>query len=202
MNYFGIRNSYFKKVLLNSGEFRIKKKSVASLAYDCKRHQDLFERYERSEDLNNSLYMNVSKFYAGKAEATVLSKMNRAIDFYRDIKSQRSKSEPIVVTSNGARLDGSHRAGILQFLNVKEVDVKEVYAPKLFLWVVGREAKRKRRVYDKYKGKSVFVGGKEAGRILYTDFVTWDPFSIFGSYYHVLDTGGILNTRRCRLLKN
>lgn len=211
MNYFGIKNSYAKKVLLERGRFRMVKRDTSELAYDCRRHVDLVEKLEKFkslgvleiqklEGLNGTLYAKVNKFYGDKTTEQVLYKMKEVMRLYEKVKNGEDKT-PIAVTSSGARLDGSHRAGMLKSMNVREADAKEIYGPRVFVWLVGREAARKRVFYDKYSGRAAYAKGKRLGTVLYTDFVRWDPFSIIGRCYHVLDTGDIVDVRRCYLEK-
>ncbi|NQT06411.1 MAG: hypothetical protein HQ575_02620 [Candidatus Omnitrophica bacterium] len=201
MSYIGIRNSRIKSFLLGTKKYRVVKKGTESLAYDCKNHIEVLKRHDKSAGFSDLPYVEQKKFYGNIDQDFLSKRIERFVDLYEKIRAGKDDKEPIIVTTNGARLDGSHRASILKFLGIREVEVKEVYGPRPLLWIVGREVNKRKRIYEKFKGRKAYSGGRLRGRVLYTDFVRIDPLSLTGNCYHVLDTGEIVDKRRCYLEK-
>ena len=201
MKYVGIGNSWVKNILLKSKKCRLAKRKTDDLAYDCRRHLELLREYEESGCISNALYVKVNEFYSNKSRDFLSGKMEKVIDLYKKIKERKDIKISVTVTENGIRLDGSHRVSILKFLGIKEIEVKEVYAPKFLLWMTGREAKKRRRAYESFKGMKAYTGNTLKGKVLYTDYIRKDPLSFFGDYFHILDTGEILKAEKCCLKK-
>lgn len=197
--FVGVKNSFVKD-RLKEGRYRICEVSTDDLAYDCKRHAELLELYEKNRDLRESLYYRINRSYFKRDDGYIMRKLDGFLSLYNRIKNDAG-NELIRVTPNKARLDGSHRAAILKFLKIKSVKVKEICAPKTLLWIVGREVIKKKLIYEKYKGKTVYINGKPAGRVLFSTFVRKDIFSLIGNYYHILDTGDTVRMEECCLEK-
>lgn len=197
--FVGIRNSMPKTLLIKRGRYRIVEKETDALAYDCGRITDLLERYRDGRDLLGSLYFKLSGTHFKKDGPYIKKRMKRFIDLYEKTKTGQIKEVPIIVTVNNARLDGSHRIGILKSLGIKKVKVREVFGPGYLLWIIGREVSKRKRVYEKYKGKKAYVNNGFKGNVLFTDFIKRDPLSLHGDYYHVLDTGSVVGAKECCL---
>lgn len=198
-NFFvGIKNSNIKKLLIKKGKYRFVDENVDALAYGCKGYIDLLERYEKGKDFWNSLYVKTNELYFKRNKEAIAKKIKGFLSLYENMKNNIEEA-PIIVTVNKARLDGSHRASILKFLGIKKTKVKEIYAPKYLLWIIGREVSKRKKVFDKFNGKEVYNNGGFKGKVLYTDFVRKDLLSFTGNYYHVLDTGEIIKAEQCYL---
>ncbi len=199
--YIGINNSVAKNLLLKTGRYRLVEREVDGLAYDCKKHISLLEDYEKGQDILRSLYFRSGTFYSFYSlrdrDATI-KKMQYFLNYYERVKKGESVG-PVIVTQNGARLDGSHRVGILKFLGVKKILVKEIFAPHFLLWIIGREVEKRKEVYERFKKKKAFINGKFEGEVIFTEFVRRDLLSFRGDYYHFLNTEKIVRAKQCFL---
>lgn len=209
--YFGVTNSPVKSRLVAHNKFRIIKVKVDTLSYDCIRHIDVLNRYERGEDLFQGVYVEYNLYYSSavaplrpppKTIVDIRLEIEGFIHLYETIKRNGYlQDQYITVTSNRARLDGSHRMAILKVLGVPEIEVKEIYAPKLFLHIVGREVRKKRNIFSAYQNKIAYCRDTRQylGKVLYTDYACHDILSLRGTYSHVLDSGKLVEVEKCFL---
>lgn len=120
MKYVGIKNYQEKKAAANAKGRRITVKVTDLCADDCIRHIELFHG-------NKDRYIKYYR-YLGKTAEYAEKKIAKFLALKRKIKEEgyKSRKNPIKVTANGIRIDGSHRAAILYCMGVEEVEVLEV----------------------------------------------------------------------------
>lgn len=131
MKYVGIKNSNAKSkaiaYALKSG--KVVSVSVESLvAPDCERHMEVLKIFDEGKrnvkDFYDTLYY---KFNSGngKDDTTIQTKLDKFYDVYQSIKDNgyKSKLGYIIITTDGARLDGSHRSSILFHLGHEQTSV-------------------------------------------------------------------------------
>src|SRR3989338_4378330 len=192
--YFGVTNSPIKSRLIAHSHFRVIKQKVDALSYDCVRHIDVLNRYEHGEDPFQGIYLEYNLYYSPavaprrpppKTLADVRLEIEGFINLYETIKKKGYlQDQYITVTSNRARLDGSHRMAILKVLGGPVIYVKEIYTTKLFLHIVGREVRKKRDIFCAYQNKIAYCRDTRQylGKVLYTDYACHDILSLRGSY--------------------
>ena len=128
MKYVGIRNSKEKSALLKRAHKlgKITPVALPSIAGgDCSRHLELLRLFDsKTEDFSSSEYYQYQKSN-GKSHQQIIEKISRFRKLYASIQRNGYdyKQGYIVVTTNGARLDGSHRSSIVEHLGYKELDV-------------------------------------------------------------------------------
>lgn len=128
MKYVGIKSSKFKAkiVRLSKKVGSIKTISLPCLtADDCSRHFELLDLFDsKSNDFKKTEYYSFN-INNGKSHDTILKKIDKFCKLYKSIKKSGFiyKKGHIVVSKDGARLDGSHRASIVEHLRFKEIDV-------------------------------------------------------------------------------
>jgi hypothetical protein len=204
MKYFGVSNSPVKRKASTSASFEYVEVSTEELAFDCMRHIDLLRRYEERKDLEKSFYFVNSLFFSKRKANAIKNKINHFIQLYETIKlNGYSENVPgyqdIVITDNGIRLDGSHRAAIAYFLNIKKIKVKYVKWHILYfpLYI---ERKNKENYYTRYSNKKVYKDNVYLGKVIYTDWVPMRKAALLkGKVYHILDTIKIVEGTKCRL---
>tara|TARA_Y100000034_G_scaffold92333_1_gene111566 strand:- start:14497 stop:14931 length:435 start_codon:yes stop_codon:yes gene_type:complete len=103
-------------------------------ADDCSRHFELLNLFDlKSNDFKKTEYygFNINN---GKSHDTILKKIDKFCKLYRSIKKRgfTYKKGYIVISKDGARLDGSHRASIVEHLRFKELDVIVIKWEDLF----------------------------------------------------------------------
>lgn len=204
MKYFGVSNSYIKARATCSKTYEYREVSSESLAFDCMRHMDLISRYEEGKDLKKSFYFVFSKFFSGRDKRTINEKIKNYISFYEKIKRGGYRDDiqgfkDLVITDNGIRLDGSHRAAIACFLGIKSLRVKYIKWNLLY-YVLCRERTKKEFYYERFRNKEVYKDGVYLGKVLYTD---WVPIKkaglLLGRIYHILDSMQIIEDDQCQL---
>jgi hypothetical protein len=176
VEFVGVRNSAEKARLLARGTSRRERVLVRDLAYDCLRHLDFLERLDGPDDPSGSLYWRYL-VWTGHTPASADERCARFAGLTRQIESEGldSRLEPIAVTDDGIRLNGSHRAAIARHLGVDEVEV-DVYS-----WNGAVPGRRARRVVDEAEVKRAAqrtslgrtahdrAGGGTLGRVAFVD---------------------------------
>jgi len=127
MKFVGIATSVFKKTLVSKAN---EVGNIVTLdlpcltANDCSRHFELLDLF----DCNKTNYEN-TEYYKfsinNRNQKDVIEKINNFNNLYKSIKENGydySKGY-IIVSSDGARLDGSHRSSILEHLQYAKIDV-------------------------------------------------------------------------------
>ena len=130
MKYVGIANSKYKKTLLkNKKSGNIVSLTLPGLAASCTDHFEILDIFDkigscRYENFLNTSYVK-SHINNGKSSSAVLDKIKKFYKLYSSISDIgfNYKKGYIVVTSDGVRLDGSHRSSIVEHLGMKKVDV-------------------------------------------------------------------------------
>jgi len=128
VKYVGIKNSAQKSELLKRAK-KVGKVTTIQLPSiaggDCSRHRELLAMFDAGKtDFREAEYYKYQKSN-GKKHAQIIEKIERFRKTYESIrkKGYDYSQGHIVVTSNGARLDGSHRSSIVEHLGFKELDV-------------------------------------------------------------------------------
>jgi len=128
VKYVGIKNSAQKSELLRRAR-KVGKVTTIQLPSiaggDCSRHRELLAMFDAGEtDFREAEYYKYQK-NNGKKHAQIIEKIERFRKTYESIrkKGYDYSQGHIVVTSNGARLDGSHRSSIVEHLGFNELDV-------------------------------------------------------------------------------
>ncbi len=130
MKYVGIRNSVFKSTLVKHAPKKGRKitlKLPCVTADDCERHFEILRLIDRDaskEEFRETFYYQFSKGN-GKSDGAVLAKIVKFNKLYRSIKRYGYvyKKGYIVLSEDGARLDGSHRAAIIEHLKYEKITV-------------------------------------------------------------------------------
>lgn len=108
------------------------------VANDCSRHFELLRLFDiNSKEFENTEYYKFS-FSNGKSKKTILDKIENFRKLYQSIKDKGYDYQLgyIVLTIDGCRLDGSHRASIVahlkkeKFINVKMMKWEEWFSKK------------------------------------------------------------------------
>ena len=179
MLFVGVRNSAEKARLLRHGTSSRSHLPAADLAYDCLRHRDFLERIKadhRLESMQESLYWRwlVATGRAHEA-ADHHCRVYAALVAKVLAQGYDSNRNPIAVSDDGIRLDGSHRAAIAVALGIHEVAV-DVYSwrDSVAEWRtrhVRDEAHVKREAQEVYVGRSVANAGsgESLGRVVFID---------------------------------
>lgn len=128
MNAVGIRNSPAKVRLLSRGVATEERMAPAGLAWDCIRHVDLVERArtgERGDALRASLYWRYLRTAAGHSEESADRRCERFAALVDAIANEGyDDRDPIAITDDWMRLDGSHRSAVASALGVESVAVR------------------------------------------------------------------------------
>lgn len=203
MLYLGVGNNKFKKLAVCSNRFYFKEEHPDNLCFDCHRHIDLILRYREGEDLSDTYYYLINRFYSQKPESVIKEKIKRFINFFEEIKKNGFSQDEanINVTETGVRLDGSHRVAIASVLGIEKIKVKVVQPEGKCLKILTKERDERAYYYKKYVGLEVFLKGVYEGRVIYTDIVKRSFLFLFNKnrLYHVLDTKKILAAEDCEL---
>jgi hypothetical protein len=170
----GIRNSPEKARLLARGRSRAARLADGDLAYDCIRHLDFLERGGR--DPRATLYWRYLVFTGRTAEAAD-ARCRRFAELAEKIRTDGfdPARDPIAVTDDGMRLNGSHRAAIARSMGLGEVEVR-VYSwdgalPSWRVRHVAEEARVKRDAQEQYLGREAAdaATGEPLGRVAFVD---------------------------------
>lgn len=140
MRFVGIENSRFKRemVSLASQVGKIVTLALPSVtAKDCNRHFELLKLFDKNvRDYSHTEYwkFNLSN---KKKKNDITKKIERFNHLYKLIKENGYDYNKgyIILTEDGARLDGSHRGSIIEHLRYKKIDVlmtkwEDVFKPK------------------------------------------------------------------------
>ena len=179
MEFVGIRNYREKARLLARGTPWKATVAAADLTYDCMRHLDLLDRLSSNRSipaLRESLYWRYLVATGRSAEGADV-RTQHFVDLVGRIEQGGLDltADPIAVTSDGMRLNGSHRASIAHFLGFEQVEVAmfswdEVYR-RWRVRHIRSEADVKRDAQAKLLGRSAYYesSGALAGTIAYVD---------------------------------
>ena len=131
MRYVGIKNSKSKSVAVKKAPKKGRKVTMSLpclTADDCKRHFEILEIFDRGvRDVNkmkHTLYYRFNKRNK-KNDLAIQRKLNRFHKTYKSIKENgyEYKRGYIVLSEDGARVDGSHRSSSVEHLGFKTIDV-------------------------------------------------------------------------------
>jgi len=125
MKYVGIKNSDIKSHLVKVAKKNNKKIKVPvpGIGYSCFAHFELLRLFDENavekEFCKTEYYHFASS--TGKSHDTIMKKIKKFRKLYRSIRENgyHNKYGYIIVTSDGARLDGSHRAAIVEHLGIE-----------------------------------------------------------------------------------
>lgn len=178
MKYVGIRNSPEKAALLERGEGQKGVLPTDELAYDCIRHFDFLRTAAEAgeEAFPETLYW---KYFllTGRGPEAARARCRSFKRLYMRIRAEGydDGTDPIAVTEDGIRLNGSHRAAIGAFLDLPPLPVR-VYRWKDVLPArrvrhVRAEADVKREGQTRYVGRSAYDAGHgdRLGTIAFVD---------------------------------
>ena len=169
MRFVGIRNSPEKARLLSGGSPRAVRVGAEDLAYDCIRHTDLLRRGEG--DVRASLYWRYL-VSVGHTDESADARCRRFLDLAATIRSEGfdPDRDPIAVSDDGMRLNGSHRAAIACSLGLVEVDVRMHSWGRGLLRLrarhVAEEARVKREAQEAFVGRQMPDG---RGSVVFVD---------------------------------
>lgn len=128
MKYVGIKNSDLKtratKLASRVGKI-ITVQLPCLTADDCQRHFELLRMFDKKDDdfFKSSYYKFQRK--NGKKDDDIFKKIEDFKKLYKSIRKngyEESKGY-IIISEDGARLDGSHRASIVEHLGYKQINV-------------------------------------------------------------------------------
>ena len=130
MKYVGIKNCKCKSRAVNGDVGKIVEVQVSCLiAPDCDRHFEVLELFDQGiTDVSEMMHTSYYKFNKKnkKSRRDISKKVQRFLRLYNSIKSKGYDYNKgcIVVSADGARLDGSHRAAILEHLGHTNIRVR------------------------------------------------------------------------------
>jgi hypothetical protein len=179
MDFVGVRNYPEKAQLLRNGTARLARVPTRNLAYDCFRHVEFLRSVEDGmgdDQFPETLYW---KYHAtvGRQEDAVRERCQCFIQLYENIRGQGIDYSHgyIGVTTDGIRLNGSHRAAIayvigLESLWVEMYQWEELFSPRRIRHI-REEARVKRRAQAEYLGKWVHdpKTGARLGKVVFVD---------------------------------
>lgn len=130
MKYVGIKNCKSKQKALRYAQTHGRKVvlPVPFSASDCFRHKELLERFDqgnvRVNELRDTKYYKFNKSL-NRSDTEIQRKIDGFLRLYQSIKFHgfNNKKSNIVLSNDGARLDGSHRSAIVEHLKYKEIEV-------------------------------------------------------------------------------
>jgi len=131
MNYIGIQQSRYKRRLIRNWKKgkRIKISTSLLVSKDCNRHLELLSLFDDFSSLPPKAKLKKTSYYKfQRKKGTRTNALQRVKKFYRlygSIKKhgyKRKKGGYIIVSSEGARLDGSHRVAIAYHIGIKELE--------------------------------------------------------------------------------
>tara|TARA_Y100000310_G_C20650924_1_gene799378 strand:+ start:256 stop:732 length:477 start_codon:yes stop_codon:yes gene_type:complete len=137
MKYVGIKNSRFKSQIVkrSSDIGRVVSLKLPCLtADDCNRHFDILRLFDsENNDFKKTEYYMFNK-NNGKSNRSILKKIEKFRKLYESIKKRGFLYGKgyIILSEDGARLDGSHRASIVEHLKMNTLDVIMVKWEDLF----------------------------------------------------------------------
>lgn len=177
MLYVGIPNSAEKAALLERRPGERLEVPPTDLAFDCIRHLDFLRRVEKDDEtaFPETLYWK-TLLLRGRTEETALARCRRFSELHASV-SKRGVDYAlgrVAVTTEGMRLNGSHRAAIAAFLGLPslEVDVHEwTGLPPRSQRRLQEEVTLKREGQLEWLGRSVADArtGEPLGRVAFVD---------------------------------
>jgi len=184
MNYIGIKNCPEKALLVQSSDFQLRDISTKSLSYDCGRHLDFLDKLLALKDCFFPQYTLYYAFYAflmGEDQAN--AKCQHFLELFKTIQSEgfRTEETTIAVTTDGVRLDGSHRSAIALMLGIETVPVKVYQWESLFsdrkIRHIREEIDIKRRCRFQRQAWKAYdrTNGQYLGEVVYTDVLSQQP---------------------------
>ena len=139
MRYVGIKNCIEKSTLVKYAAKKGKKVKLqlpSVTASDCKRHFEILKLFDKKADKSEFKQTEYYRFNKsnGKKPKDIFIKIDKFHKLYRSIhKNGYDYSRGyIVLSKDGARLDGSHRASIVEHLGHSEITVLIVKWEDLF----------------------------------------------------------------------
>lgn len=128
MRYVGIQNSKFKTKMVEIAPRKGKKVKLqlpCLCADDCSRHFELLNMFDSSKRKYKCCEYYIFHKSNGRDHKTIMKKIAKFKSLYRSIrdKGYNRKLGHIIVSDNGARLDGSHRSSIIEHLKYNEITV-------------------------------------------------------------------------------
>src|SRR3990172_1854205 len=135
MIYVGVPNSPTKARLTNRKPSRTIHVEAHNLAWDCVRHREFLHQVLRHRDTGYQAWMLTTAYAAyllktGRTMWAVHQRCGRFANLLMRIKEQGWQGPWAVVTDDGLRLDGSHRAAVAAVLSLGSIPVSVVpYLP-------------------------------------------------------------------------
>ena len=132
MRYVGIKNSPLKSTIAKLAPKIGKKVEIqlpAITADDCKRHFEILQLLDKGIkcvlDIQNTEYYRFNHGDLKRKDAEIWKKIQKFADLYSSIKKRGYDYDKgyIVLSTNGARIDGSHRGSIIEHLGFKSIVV-------------------------------------------------------------------------------
>ncbi len=152
MRYVGIENSPIKAKMVQMAS-KIGRKIEIELpcitAKDCDRHFELLTMFDDEaisniRDIKGSLYYEFNRVQLQRKRNYIWDRVKRFRRLYQSIKKRGYlyKYGYIVLSEDGARLDGSHRGAIVEHLGLDKITV---------IMVNWRSCFKKRQLRDLYR---------------------------------------------------
>lgn len=177
MNFVGVQNCPIKSVIAGSDTGRLQDLTPMDVAFDCIRHIDFLRRLEEGmteDEFPASLYWKYIRLKGGN-ETKALVKCRRLKDLFFTIKAEgfRPGTPHADVTTDGIRLDGSHRAAVAAVLGLDTLTVR-IHTPENMGAAATRlveEAGVKRAAQTAAVGKTAHLhqGAPAIGRVAFVD---------------------------------
>ncbi len=165
MKYVGIANSKFKEVLVQQWKKGVITKIPTEdlISGDCSRHLEITSIFGKMKKFDRDLFYD-TEYYKyqrsnGKSRRVVIAKLRNFYKLFLSIrdKGYRYNLGYIKVTTDGARLDGSHRSSILYHLKVSTIKVV------ILTWTDFFSVRQLRRVKRHLvHQKKLFIGSNNA----------------------------------------
>ena len=158
MEFVGIRNYQEKRQLLRDGTPRPERVPTGDLAYDCIRHIEFLRSIDAGmtqDQFPKTLYWKYQAAVGRQGDA-IRQRCQRFIRLYEDIcqRGMDYSQGYIGVTTDGIRLNGSHRAAIAYVIGLESVWVEmyrweELFTPRRIRHIL-EEARVKRQAQAEY----------------------------------------------------
>ena len=155
MIYVGVENSPIKVRIATRAPARTIYVDPTDLAWDCHRHLAFLRDAEKHlADTWDEVWMLRSGYVgwmlqSGRTHRAVLARCRRFLERLSEIRLHGLDGPWAVVTADGIRLDGSHRAAIAVVLGLESVPVAEVpYLTDDARWQREAVAYRARRIQE------------------------------------------------------
>lgn len=189
MGYVGIKNWPEKARLLRSQDFKIGEVETRALVFDCERHLEFIKAFlEKGDhfDPKDTLYFAFYRFLKG--EEAAINKSRRFLRLFKTVQTAGLRKEECVIpiTTDGARLDGSHRGSMAMAMGIYKLPVK------IFKWVnlnkighILQEIKLKKELHHAQKGFAAYrkIGHEYLGKVVYTDVMPLEKRLLFKKSY-------------------